>query len=157
MPKELPCAAALRFPEGFAVLAPAVLALPLMSGPVKTALAHESASEEVSDEREVSLRDGRRLTVSEVGVDQLVEIRNEAGMLEVRIRLTSEGPVLQMDSVRLQLKASEAVQIEAPNVELKGSERVELSGGQISVHGERDVEVEADGDVRVVGKMIYLN
>jgi methionine-rich copper-binding protein CopC len=157
MPKELPCAAALRFPEGFAALALAVLALSLMSGPAKTALAHESVTEEESDQREVSLRDGRRLTVSEAGVDQLVEIRDEAGALEVRIRLTSEGPVLQMNSVRLQLRASEAVQIEAPTVELKGSERLELSGGQVSLHGEKDVEVEAEGDVRVVGKMIYLN
>lgn len=126
-----------------------------MSGPHKTALQEET--EEASEEREVSLRDGRRLTVSEAGSDQLVEIRNESGMLELRIKLTSEGPVLQMESVRLELKASEAVQIESPRVEIKGSEALELSGGKVAVRGEEEIEVESTGDVRVVGKTIHLN
>jgi hypothetical protein len=135
-----------------------------MSGPYKTALSHESATEETSETateeregREVSLTGGRRLTLSESGVDQLVEIRNESGMLELRIKLTPEGPVLQMESVRLELKASEAVQIEAPRVAIRGSEALELSGGKVAVEGEESVDVEAAGDVRVVGKMIHLN
>ena len=78
-------------------------------------------------------------------------------MLEVRIRLTEQGPVLQMESARLQLKATEAVEIESARVEIKGTERVELSGGSVKVHGDEDVEVEASGDVRVTGKMIFLN
>src|SRR5262245_44686326 len=67
-------------------------------------LEHEQHSDERS-EREVYLRDGRKLVVSEVGGDQLVEIRSDSGLVEVRIRLTEQGPVLQMESVRLQLKA----------------------------------------------------
>ena len=56
--------------------------------------------EETSSEsgREVYLRDGRKLVVSDAGTDQLVEIRSQSGMLEVRIRLTEQGPVLQMES-----------------------------------------------------------
>ncbi|MEZ4362273.1 MAG: hypothetical protein R3B48_18940 [Kofleriaceae bacterium] len=129
-----------------------------MSGPPKTALQQqrEEAAEE-QDQHELALRDGRRLTLRESGADQLVEIRSEAGMLEVRIRLTSDGPVLQMESARLELRASEAVQIASPRVEISGAERLDLKGGQISVHGEDEVQVEADGDVRVVGKMIHLN
>jgi hypothetical protein len=126
-----------------------------MSGPTKTALHEETELE--TEPQELSLRDGRRLTVSETGIDQLVEIRNESGLLELRIKLTADGPVLQMESVRLQLKASEAVQIESPRVEIKGSEHLELSGGQVSLHGEEDVKVDAVGEVHVVGKMIYLN
>jgi hypothetical protein len=128
-----------------------------MSGPPKTALHEDTAPEEESEEQRLSLRDGRRLTVSESGIDQLVEIRNESGMLELRIKLTSEGPVLQMESLRLELKATEAVQIESPRVEIKGTERLDLHGGHVSVHAEEEVQVDANGDVRVVGKMIYLN
>jgi hypothetical protein len=126
-----------------------------MSGSQKTVLAEET--EEASEEREVSLRDGRRLTVSESGVDQLVEIRNESGMLELRIKLTPEGPILQMEAVRMELKASEALQIASPKVEIRGSEKLELSGGKVALHGEEEIEVEAAGDVRVVGKTIHLN
>jgi hypothetical protein len=135
-----------------------------MSGPFKTALTHESATEETSettaeerDQREFSVAGGRRLTLREAGADQLVEIRSESGMLELRIKLTPEGPVLQMESVRLELKASEAVQIESPHVAIRASEKLELSGGQVVVAGEESIDVEAAGDVRVVGKMIHLN
>lgn len=128
-----------------------------MSGSPKEKLATQSVTEEVTEDREVYLRDGRKLVVGEQGGDQLVEIRSESGMLEVRIRLTDEGPVLQMESARLQLKATEAVSIESARVEIKGTEKVEISGGTIGVSGEEDVKVDAKGEVRVVGKMIYLN
>ena len=128
-----------------------------MSGSPKEKLQTEAIVEEASEGREVYLPGGRKLTVTEQGSDQLVEIRNESGMLEVRIKLTEQGPVLQMDAVRLQLKASEAVEIESPRVEIKASEQLGLHGGKIEVVGEEDVTVDAKGEVRVVGKMIYLN
>jgi len=131
-----------------------------MSGSPKEKLHHrteESTETGETEDREVYLRDGRKLVVSEAGNDQLVEIRSESGMLEVRIRLTDEGPVLQMESARLSLKAAEAVEIESKRVEIKGSEKLDLRGGAIEVKGESDVKVTADGEVHVVGTMIYLN
>lgn len=134
-----------------------------MSGPPKEKLKTRTSAEEEeeqtseTDEREVFLRDGRKLVVSDEGSEQLVEIRNESGMLELRIKLTEQGPVLQMEAVRLQLKASEAVEIESPRVEIKGTEQLELSGGQVTLSGEEDVKVDAKGEVRVKGKMIWLN
>jgi hypothetical protein len=128
-----------------------------MAGGPNEKLQTQTEAEEATDEREVSLKDGRKLVLSEQGADQLVEIRNESGMLELRIKLTEQGPVLQMESLRLHLKATEAVEIESQRVEIKGTERVDVSGGQIKVTGEEDVNVDAKGEVRVVGKMIYLN
>ena len=115
----------------------------------------ETSSEETS-EREVFLRDGKKLVVSEQGADQVVEIRNESGMLEVRIKLTDQGPVLQMESARLSLKAAESVEIESSKVSVKADE-LALTGKNITVASEEDVNVNANGEVRVVGKMIYLN
>lgn len=118
----------------------------------------EQAEEAQEDEREVYLRDGRRLVVKDEGADQLVEIRAESGMVELRIRLTEQGPVLQMEAVRMQLKATEAVQIESPRVEIKGTEQLALQGGEVSVEAEKDVRVEGkEGDVRVIGAKIFLN
>lgn len=128
-----------------------------MSGSPKQKLQHHTGDEEVTDEREVYLRDGRKLVVSDQGADQLVEIRSGSGMLELRIRLTEEGPVLQMESARLSLKAAEAVEIESKRVEIKGTEKLELAGGEVAVSGEEDVKVNAEGEVHVVGTMIYLN
>jgi hypothetical protein len=127
-----------------------------MSGP-KQKLHGEEQAEESTDTREVYLRDGRKLVVSDAGSDQLVEIRAESGMVELRIRLTEQGPVLQMEALRLQLKATEAVEIESPKVEIRGTEELSLSGGAVKLEAENDVKVDAEGEVRVVGKTIHLN
>jgi phage gp45-like len=109
-----------------------------MSGPPKEKL----HTEEVSDAREVYLREGRTLVIGEQGGEQLVEIRNGAGMVEIRIRLTEEGPVLQMEGARLSLKAAESVEIESQRVAIKATETIDLN---------------ASGDVVVIGKTIHLN
>src|SRR5215475_8387520 len=107
-------------------------------------------TEEASDRREVYLREGRTLSIESVGSEELVEVRSSSGMVELRIRLTEEGPVLQMESARLSLKASEAVEIESKRVEIKASETLQLSS-------DNEIKADADGEVRVNGKMIYLN
>jgi phage gp45-like len=110
----------------------------------------EEEAEETSDRREIYLREGRTLTVEKTGGDELVEIRSSSGMVELRIRLTEEGPVLQMESARLQLKASEAVEIESKRIEIRATESVQLVS-------ENEVKVDAEGEVRVNGKTIWLN
>jgi phage gp45-like len=112
-----------------------------MSGSPKEKL-HTQGAEEVSEERELYLRDGRKLVVGERAGEQLVEIRSESGMLEIRILLTEQGPVLQMESARLSLKATESVEIESKQVAIKATE---------------NIDVQAAGDVVVVGATIHLN
>jgi hypothetical protein len=128
-----------------------------MSGSPKEKLRTEEGEEEVKDEREVYLRDGRTLKVSDAGSDQLVEIRNESGQLELRIKLTEEGPVLQMESVKLQLKAAESVEIDAKKVSINGSEQLEVHGGEVKLGADEEMKIDAGGDIRVKGKIIYLN
>lgn len=110
----------------------------------------QQQAEEASDRREVYLRDGRTLSVEDSATGELVEIRSSSGQVEVRIRLTEDGPVLQMESARLQLRASEAVEIAARRVDIKATETLALTS-------DNDVKVDAEGEVRVNGKMIYLN
>jgi hypothetical protein len=110
----------------------------------------EEASEETSDRREIYLREGRTLSVEQAGRDELVEIRSSSGLVELRIKLTEDGPVLQMESVRLQLKASESVEIESKRVEVRATESVTLES-------DNEIKVDAEGEVRVNGKMIFLN
>ena len=87
-----------------------------------------------------ALRGGRTLHVADAG--NVVEIRAASGQVEVRIRLTDDGPVLQMEAARLQLRATESVEIESKRIELR-------SAG--------DIRADAKGEVRVTGTMIYLN
>ncbi len=117
----------------------------------------DEEAQEVAEGRQVYLRDGRTLTVSASGVDELVEIRSSSGMVELRVKLTEQGPVLQLEAVRLQLKASEAVEIESKHVAIKATEGMEIATTELDIAAEADVKVEAKGEVRINGKMIWLN
>ncbi len=110
----------------------------------------DELTEETSDRREIYLREGRTLSVEQSGTEDLVEIRSSSGQIELRIKLTEDGPVLQMESARLQLKASEAVEIESKRVEIRASETVQLASKD-------EIKVDAEGEVRVNGKTIWLN
>jgi uncharacterized protein (DUF2345 family) len=121
-----------------------------MSGSKLHAEPHGVETEVHGEERELYLRDGRKLVVTEQGGDQLVEVRAASGMVEVRIQLTEQGPVLQMESARLSLKAAESVEIASKRVDIKATEQVRITS-------EDKVEVEAEGDVVVHGKAIWLN
>ena len=109
----------------------------------------EVEASEVTDEREMYLRDGKKLVVGESGGNQLVEIRSESGMVEVRIELTAAGPILRMNALKLELKAEQQIALESPQVAIRGNE--------VTIESEDTIDVEAKGDVRVVGKTIHLN
>ena len=123
----------------------------------KLGLAHEE-TEEAGETREVYLRGGRTLTVSATGSEELVEVRAASGQVELRIVLTEQGPVLQMEAVRLKLKATEAVEVEARQFSVKAEESVALaSEGEVRVTSKGETRIEAEADVVVQGKNIHLN
>jgi hypothetical protein len=90
----------------------------------------------------LSLRHGRTLTVEPAGDDDLVEIRAPSGVLELRLKLTEDGVVLQLEGARISLRATESVDVECRT---------------FTVHAEDDVRLEARGDVHVDGKIVHLN
>ncbi len=122
-----------------------------MSGSPKEKLTRTEDVEgetQTTDERELYLRDGRKIVIKDD--EQIVEIKNPSGMLELRIKLTEEGPVLQMESVRMELKATESLEI--------SSKRIDIIGTDIDIKAKESIDVVAENDdVRVIGKKIHLN
>lgn len=105
-----------------------------------------------------ALQHGRTLSVSAADTSHLVEIHAESGMLELRIRVTDQGPVLEVNSIRISLRAAESVNVECKEFNVKAEQSVDLqSQGEFKVSGEADVRVDAKGEVHVKGTMIYLN
>lgn len=108
--------------------------------------------------RELPLRGERTLRLIRSGADELVEVRAASGLLELRVRVTPEGPVLQMESVRISIRAAEAVDVQCRSFAVNATESLDLhSGGGMRVSGDADVRIDASGEVHVKGKMIYLN
>jgi hypothetical protein len=90
----------------------------------------------------LDLRHGRTLVLEPAGEDDLVEVRAESGTVEVRLRLTEDGPVLELESVKLSLRAARSL---------------DLSAEEITLSGSADVRIDAGGDVVVTGETIRLN
>jgi phage gp45-like len=93
-------------------------------------------------EEMLNLRHGRTLTVEPAGADELVEIHDASGVLELRVKLTDDGVVLQLEGARISLRATESVDVECRT---------------FTVNASADVHVAAQGDVHVDGTIIHLN
>ena len=116
------------------------------------------ADADSTETRELELHQGRTLTLASSGDDDLVEIRDASGQLQLRVRMTPEGPVLEVETVRLSLRAAEAVDIETKEFNVNAERSLAFSSeGEITLSGKADVRVDADGEVHVTGEMIYLN
>lgn len=115
-------------------------------------------SERAGSPETVGLAHGHLLTVNSAGAEQLVEIRGSTGIVELRVKITEDGPVLLVEGVRISLKAAEAVDVDCPRFSVTASQSIEMtSQGAIQVSGGGDVCVNAEGEVHVKGEMIYLN
>ena len=107
---------------------------------------------------EVALQHGRHLALVSNQGDDLVEIRAPGGLVELRIRLTAEGPVLQMESLRLSMKAAQDVDIACANFSVRSRQAMTLQAdGALRIQGEADLHVDAQGEVHVKGSTIHLN
>ncbi len=116
-----------------------------------------SMSPEVLRDNEIKLPSGRSVSVKTNGEEEL-EIFSPNGKLELKIRLTEEGPTLSLESARLDLKASENISLQAKNVEIKAEEGASLeSGGKLKIDSEKQMDIRSTENVKVVGKLIYLN
>jgi hypothetical protein len=113
---------------------------------------------ESEDDRTLYLRNGRSLVVGEEGNEEVLQIAAASGQIELRVRLTEEGPVLQFEGARLELKATEVVDIKCKVFKVEAEESVELlSKGVMNIESEGELSIKSVDDVRVVGKIIYLN
>jgi hypothetical protein len=90
----------------------------------------------------LSLQHGRTLSVEPIDAADLVEIRTADGVLELRLKLTEDGVVLQLEAARISLKADQSIDVECKT---------------FNVNAESDLRLESQADVRVRGERVYIN
>jgi len=91
----------------------------------------------------LKLQHGRTLSVEPAADADLVEIRRADGVLELRLKLTEDGVVLQLEAARISLKADESIDVECKTFNL---------------NAESDVGIQSRaGDLRVRGERVYIN
>jgi hypothetical protein len=121
--------------------------------------ADEVKTEEGTEpEQRLYLDRGRTLDIAKVGLTQVLEIRAESGQLELRVRLTEDGPVLQLDGAKIAVTAEDTVAVKCKTFTVESTEATVIqSHGEMKIKSEGELEVDSPSDIKIRGKMIYLN
>ncbi|HTJ44227.1 MAG TPA: hypothetical protein VL463_19115 [Kofleriaceae bacterium] len=121
-------------------------------------LAAQEKLDETSDEKKLFLEQGRSVTVNREGANQVVEFRDAGGQLELRVKMTEEGPVLVMEGMKVQVNAAESFSVKCKefNVEAEG-ETIIATKGELKIKSDGEMSIDSPDDIRVRGKIIYLN
>lgn len=102
----------------------------------------------------LQLDDGRTVAVD----GQSVEIRAAGGEVELRIKLTPEGPVLQLEGVKVEINAAESIAMKTKNFSVDASESLTLgTEGDLKVTSTGEMTLNSVADMIVKGKIIWLN
>ena len=111
-----------------------------------------------NDEKKLFLDQGRSVAVNRDGAHQVVEFRDAGGQLELRVKLTEEGPVLVMEGMKVQVNATESFSVKCKefNVEAEG-ETIIATKGELKIRSDGEMNIDSPEDIRVRGKIIYLN
>jgi hypothetical protein len=89
--------------------------------------------------------------------EELLEIV-EGGQVVVTVKLSDEGPVVTVQGAHLELKSTETIALEAKEEKIKAQEKTSIeSMGSLNIDSSEKMDIHSNDDIRVVGKIIYLN
>jgi hypothetical protein len=89
--------------------------------------------------------------------EELLEIV-EGGQVVVTVKLSDDGPVVKVQGAHLELKSTETIALEAKEVKIKAQEKTSIeSMGSLNIDSSEKMDIHSNDDIRVVGKIIYLN
>lgn len=109
-------------------------------------------------EPELELSSGHRIVVRTHEGGENVEIRSPEGQVEMTITLTAQGPVIRMTGAKLELEATDTVSLKGRTVEVQASESATVhSDGHLTMTSGLDTRTVAQGDVHVLGTIVWLN
>jgi hypothetical protein len=91
------------------------------------------------------------------GGSEELEVRGPEGEVELCIRLTAEGPVVQLRGARLELQAADTVAVQCRRFEVQTTEGTSLqSTGNVQITG-HELRVQTQDDIHLNGNIIRLN
>jgi phage gp45-like len=82
----------------------------------------------------MELRHGRTLSLLADGADEVVELRDGAGRLELRLKLTEDGVVLQLEGARISLRAEQSIDLESREITLKAATDLRINGERVYIN-----------------------
>ena len=105
-----------------------------------------------------TLQSGRSVLVRGEEGAEVVEICDAQGEIEVSITIGAEGPVVKVLGAKLELEATDTVSVKARCFEVETTETARIhADGHLTLTSGLDTRMVADGEVHMLGSMIWLN
>ncbi len=106
----------------------------------------------------LELGKGRTVTIANGEDGEVIEVRGAGGTVELRIKMTAEGPVVKLEGARVQVNATETIEMHCKSFSVDASESLSLgSEGGLAVHSTGEMTIESTDECVIRGKMIRLN
>jgi hypothetical protein len=96
------------------------------------------------------LRHGYAVSVEDGGSNDVLALRSEDGRIVLRIALTPQGPLLEVQSPSLTLSTSGTLRVDCERFEVNARQEVAIRGGQ-------EVSVQSDQALRLDGDIVRIN
>ncbi len=108
--------------------------------------------------KRIQLESGRQVLVHSHKKEELIEIVEPEGEVVMRVRLTDAGPVISFQGAHIELKSTETLSLESKKVIIKAEEEAVVeSKGSLKIDSSKKLDIHSASDIRITGKMIYLN
>ena len=102
------------------------------------------------------LRTGHQVQIDMDG--QEIEVEDPQGNVAVKIRLEAQGPVVELDGARLQLRSTKEVNVACEDFSVNADKNVYLNaGGHITLESTEELHINCEVDLRLRAKVIWLN
>ncbi|WP_428266143.1 hypothetical protein [Haliangium sp.] len=99
-----------------------------------------------------------RTLVTGPGTPTSIEIRAPGGQVELRVRITPDGPVLEADAARISLRASDAIEVSCRRFHLQADESLVLaSQGPAGIAARSELRIHSAEYLNLRGKLIGNN
>ena len=84
-------------------------------------------------------------------------VRSAGGAMEIRVRLTEEGPVLSLRGVRLEIEAQDSVAVKCREFAIHASEGLRVSAGNVEVQSDSEIRMRSGAQTFIDGDYVNLN
>lgn len=107
--------------------------------------------------QELRAPSGRRILLETDADHEELLVCNPAGLVELRVRLTDQGPVLTLSGARIELDA-DTVALRCRELEIQARETAKIEASRVDVEAKLGgITLRANDDVEVEGERIWLN
>ena len=103
-----------------------------------------------------SLPTGHRV---EIGLeDQEIQVFDSDEKLQVVISLTESGPIVQVDGAKIQMRSASDIDMKCDNLRIHTNEDLHLNANrELTIESTEELHINCETDIRLRGKLIWLN